>query len=246
MFIHFQIFILIIFVGQLITKPIDEDLPNPTEGKMTLEFPACLICKEKQQQLDSSADKDGEQIARLLDNDVRMGTDSLHYLIDEVHITNLTAWLQNPTDPNDWKDEVTKFQQIYETLECDKATSQLEALKAKGNAFEMEKSANKKNALEKWRNLAIIRLRINKIERSILESDNFSDHFDALLLIDTIRSFAYETSNALQKLYDYYKEMDDKLSQSYSILTEIEEKINAKREKEGKVRRTKCILFFCY
>lgn len=47
-------------------------------------------------------------------------------------------------------------------------------------------------------------------------------------------------------MYNYYKEMDDELAESYNILKDIEEKLNAKREKEGKVRRSKCFWIFCY
>ncbi|VBB34874.1 unnamed protein product [Acanthocheilonema viteae] len=138
------------------------------------------------------------------------------------------------------------FQDVYETLEFNDANNQLEALKVKGNAFAMEKDANKKNALKKWRNLPIIRLRIHKIEQSILDGDNFGDSISAFQRIDEIRNLANEVSKVLQEVYNYYKQMDDELSDSYNILTDIEDKLNAKREKEGKVRRSNCFWFFCY
>ncbi|EFO17285.1 hypothetical protein LOAG_11215 [Loa loa] len=112
--------------------------------------------------------------------------------------------------------------------------------------LQWKKNANKQNALKKWHRLPIIRLRIHKIEENILNGDNFGDSIDALQRIDNVRDSATEILKILQEVYNYYKQMDDELSESYNILTDIEEKLNAKREKEGKVRRSKCFLFFCY
>ncbi|VDN95044.1 unnamed protein product [Brugia pahangi] len=110
----------------------------------------------------------------------------------------------------------------------------------------MEKDANKRNALKKWHRLPIIRLRIHKIEQSILDGDSFGDSIGALQHIDNIRNLANEISKVLQEVYNYYEQMDNELSESYNILTDIEDKLNAKREKDGKVRRSKCIWFICY
>ncbi|VDK79320.1 unnamed protein product [Litomosoides sigmodontis] len=238
----FQLFIIIALIGRLIAKPLDEGF---VASKNEIQ-PLCLICQEKQQELGSGADGDGIKIATLLEYDRTMGIDNLDEIENEVSLINSTAWLQSPIDAKDWKAEVAKFQDVYETLEFNEANSQLEALKVKGNAFGMEKEANKKNALKKWRSLPIIRLRIHKIEQTILDGNNFGDSIGALQRIDKIRNLANEVSNVLQDVYNYYKEMDDELAGSYSILAAIEDKLNAKREKDGKVRRSKCFWFFCY
>ncbi|KAK6103981.1 hypothetical protein QQG55_14550 [Brugia pahangi] len=242
MFGTFQTFLIIAFIEQFLTQPIDEISPTPKNENQQI----CLICQEKQQRYDDGDDGDRIKIAPLLEYDKTMGIDNLDEIENEVLLINSTAWLQNPTDPKDWKDEVAKFQGVYQTLELNEANNQLKALKVKGNAFEMEKDANKRNALKKWHRLPIIRLRIHKIEQSILDGDSFGDSIGALQHIDNIRNLANEISKVLQEVYNYYEQMDNELSESYNILTDIEDKLNAKREKDGKVRRSKCIWFICY
>lgn len=94
-------------------------------------------------------------------------------------------------DRNDsWK--YLQFQENYQKFEFDEANNQLEALKVKGNAFSMEKDTNKRNALKKWHRLPIIRLRIHKIEQSILDGGNFGDNINAFQHIDNIRNLTNE------------------------------------------------------
>ncbi|VBB35093.1 unnamed protein product, partial [Acanthocheilonema viteae] len=102
MFIHFQIFIIITFIGRFIAKPVDESLSVSKNENQ----PLCLICQEKQQKFENGADDDGIKIATLLEYDRTMGIDNLDEIENEVLLINSTAWLQNPSDPNDWKDAV--------------------------------------------------------------------------------------------------------------------------------------------
>uniref|UniRef100_A0A1I7W3X1 WD_REPEATS_REGION domain-containing protein n=1 Tax=Loa loa TaxID=7209 RepID=A0A1I7W3X1_LOALO len=154
----------------------------------------CLICQEKQQEYDDGNEGNGIRIDALLEYDKTMGVDNLDEIENEISLINSTAWLQNPSDPKDWKDKVAKFQELYQTFEFDEANNQLQALKIKGNAFAMEKNANKQNALKKWHRLPIIRLRIHKIEENILNGDNFGDSIDALQRIDNVRDSATEVN----------------------------------------------------
>ncbi|KAM3718449.1 Nuclease SbcCD subunit [Dirofilaria immitis] len=249
MSIHFQIFIFIIFIGQpIIAQPLEQSIEEDFTMSTSENNPICLICHDKQGEND---DNDGDNegginIATLLEYDKTMGVNNLDDIENEVLLINSTAWLQQPIDPKNWKDEIAKFQDAYQNYEFDKANNQLEALKIKGNAFVMEKNANKRNALKKWHRLPIIRLRIHKIEQGILDIDNFGDNIYIFQHIDRIRNLSNEISKVLQEVYNYYNQMDNELSESYSILTNIEEKLNAKQnEGEGKIQKSKCFWIFC-
>ncbi|VDO45723.1 unnamed protein product [Onchocerca flexuosa] len=174
-----------------------------------------------------------------------VGIDSLDEIENEILLINSTAWLQQPSDPKDWKEEIAKFRDVYQTFEFDEASKQLEALKVKGNAFAMEKDMNKRNAREKWRHLPIIRLRIHRIEQNILDNDSFGDNFHVLQRVDRVRNLANEISKVLQEVYNYYNQMDNELSASYNTLTNIEEKLNEKREKKERIQSSKCFWIFC-
>ncbi|EFO21963.1 hypothetical protein LOAG_06520, partial [Loa loa] len=104
MFIHFQIFIFIFFIGRFIAQPIDKDLPSSKNANKQL----CLICQEKQQEYDDGNEGNGIRIDALLEYDKTMGVDNLDEIENEISLINSTAWLQNPSDPKDWKDKVAK------------------------------------------------------------------------------------------------------------------------------------------
>ncbi|CAG9530918.1 unnamed protein product [Cercopithifilaria johnstoni] len=241
MFIYFQIFVIITIIGRLTAKPTDEGSTTSKNENQLL----CLICQDKQQETSNDVGEGRMGISTLLQYDQAMGIDNLNEIERGILLINSTAWLYNPSDPKEWKDEVAKFKDVYETLTSDEVNKQLEALKVKGNAFTTERDANKQNALKKWHNLPIARLRIGKIEENILNGDS-GENINALQRIDKIRNLISEVSLVLQEVYNYYKRMDDELSESYNILSDIEVKLNIKREKEGKVRRSNCIWIFCY
>uniref|UniRef100_A0A915PMB7 Uncharacterized protein n=1 Tax=Setaria digitata TaxID=48799 RepID=A0A915PMB7_9BILA len=247
MFIHFQIFILLCFIGQsilIIAHPVETDSDDGFQVLNVEHQPLCLICQAKQEE--HAENEDEINLATLYEYDKTMGVENLDEIENEMLLINSTAWLQKPVDLTIWKEEVAKFRDTYQKFEFDEANKQLETLKMKANAFALEKDINKRNALKKWRRLPVVRLRIQRIEQSILDIDNFGANIHTIQHIDKIRNLTNEVTKILQEVYDYYNQMDAELSESHNTLTSIEEKLNAKREKDGKFRRSKCFWIFCY
>ncbi|VDM94614.1 unnamed protein product, partial [Onchocerca ochengi] len=191
MSIHFQISIFFTFIGHFVAQQMEQTTNKDFSASKIENQPSCLICRDKQQNYDDD-DEERVNTATLLEYDQKMGIDSLDEIENEVLLINSTAWLQQPNDPKDWKEEIAKFQDVYQTFEFDEAVKQLEALKIKGNAFVMEKDVNKRNALNKWHHLPIIRIRIHKIEQNILDVDSFGDNIHLFQHIDRIRNLVNE------------------------------------------------------
>ncbi|VDK43268.1 unnamed protein product [Gongylonema pulchrum] len=131
-------------------------------------------------------------------------------------------------------------------MSFEEAEKKLEDLKLKMNAYVLEKEANKRNALNKWRRLPVTRIRLHRIEQRLLDAESFGGNLKALGHIDAIRNMANEASTNLREVYDYYYFMDNNLQEVNDMLKDIEDKLASKAVKEGKTRRPKCLWFLCF